>query len=1040
VTEWSGPTIALNALDSRSDFRDKIGAAKALQPMVRSPFRLDRSTGQLTRDGIPIPLRAKTWALLLYLMERPGVLLTRDELLDALWPGVAVMPDTVSKTISELRRALGDDSATPRYIETVHRRGVRFIAPVSEFQGQLSGVGSRMSDVIESVAPDARHLTTPFFVGRETELRRLEGALAKANAGQRQIVFVTGPAGVGKTTLVDAFLDSPAVRCATPPVRLGRGTSVEQRGPREPYMPVLESLGQLAQQPDNDRFVGLLRRVAPTWLAQMPWLIGDDAETLRHSLQAARAERMLREFASFTEMLTSDRTLVLVLEDLQWSDPSTVDLLALLGQRREPARLLLIGTYRPAEIIVQEHALSQAVRTLQVRRQCVELPVHELTEAGVRSYLQARFPGAHLPPELAPLLHQHTDGNPLFVVAVVEDMLARGAILDTSPGWAFAATLHQSVRGVPEDARRIIATQFERLGPADQSLLQAASVAGTEFLTCSVAAALGRTLDDVDACCEAMAHSRRFLRDGGIGVLPDGTMARRFAFTHQLYRQAVYEETPVGRRQRLHQLIGEALETVYGERAAELAAELAAHFELSRDLPRAVRYLTAAAARAAQRLAGREAISYLEAAIALAAQQPDEGERCRHELDLRCILAPLLGDFCGFASEELRQNCERAHELCQRVGSPAQLFEIVYALCHVYAVRADKNRMPALLQELEDIGRRLGTPEHQMLVESVLVRVIVHQARFTEVRQLVEGPLAVQLEATLSQQLAVCGVDPVIETRCTYAYALWFLGYPERARVTVHGALSAAARPGVAAFTKSGTVAWAAVVELLCRNVDGARQLADELVACTAENEFPYWRAFAWAVHGWARVCDGELQAGIAELERARAVRRETGAGLLSTHFLCWLAEARLRAGEIDAGLAAVDEGLLLTETTLDCSYRPELWRLKGELCLAQAGVEGANLSPASADASKVQRAKARQDRAAAAGRAEDCFRRALDTARETQARSLELRAATSLARWLQRSRKNSDARDLLSEICQWFGSDATSPDLSDARALLQQL
>ncbi|HVO26691.1 MAG TPA: hypothetical protein VMW56_24025, partial [Candidatus Margulisiibacteriota bacterium] len=229
-------------------------------------------------------------------------------------------------------------------------------------------------------------------------------------------------------------------------------------------------------------------------------------------------------------------------------------------------------------------------------------------------------------------------------------------------------------------------------------------------------------------------------------------------------------------------------------------------------------------------------------------------------------------------------------------------------------------------------------------------------------------------------------------------------------------------------------------VELLCRNVDGARQLADELVACTAENEFPYWRAFAWAVHGWARVCDGELQAGIAELERARAVHREMGAGLLSTHFLCWLAEGRMRAGEIAAGLAAVDDGLLLTETTLDCSYRPELWRLKGELCLAQAGGEGSNASAARADDSKVQRARARQDRAAAAGRAEDCFRRALETARETQARSLELRAATSLARWLQRSRKNSDARALLGEICQWFGPDATSPDLSDARALLQQL
>jgi len=345
-----------------------------------------------------------------------------------------------------------------------------------------------------------------------------------------------------------------------------------------------------------------------------------------------------------------------------------------------------------------------------------------------------------------------------------------------------------------------------------------------------------------------------------------------------------------------------------------------------------------------------------------------------------------------------------------------------------------------LLQELEDIGRRLGTPEHQLVAESAVVRVVVHQARFAEVRRLVEGPLAARLEATLSQQLPVCGMDPVIETRCAYAYALWFLGYPERARVTVHDALSAAARPGVAASTKSGALTWAALVELLRRNVGGARQLADQLVACTTENEFPFWRAFAWAVRGWARVCDGELQAGVEELETARAAHRETGVVLLSTQFLCWLAEARLRAGEIDSGLAAVDEGLLLAETTLDCSHRPELWRLKGELYLAQAGIEGPKPSPAKANRSKMRRATAGQHTSAAAGQVEDCFRCALATARETQARSLELRAATSLARWLQRSRKTSAARAVLGEICQWFGPDATSPDLIDARALLQQL
>jgi DNA-binding winged helix-turn-helix (wHTH) protein len=330
-----------------------------------SSFRLDRRSGQLTRAGTSVPLRAKTWAVLLYLAERPGVLVTREELLDAVWPGVAVTPDTLTKSIGELRRALGDESTTPRFIETVHRRGVRFIANTSEAPAINSAP-------VAWVSGDTRPV-----VGRAAEHQQLADRLAKACAGERQIVFVTGPAGVGKTTLVETFLHSPTVQTAVPSVRIGRGACVEQHGPREPFMPVLESLERLARQFDAGRLEGLLRRVAPTWLAQMPWLVGDDAEALRHSLQAARAERMLREFAALTEALATDVTMVLALEDLHWSDPSTVDLLSLLGQRREPARLLVIGTYRPAEIAVQEHALSRAVRTLQVRRQCVELPVHE---------------------------------------------------------------------------------------------------------------------------------------------------------------------------------------------------------------------------------------------------------------------------------------------------------------------------------------------------------------------------------------------------------------------------------------------------------------------------------------------------------------------------------------------------------------------------------------------------------------------------------------------------------------------------------------
>jgi len=228
-----------------------------------SPFRLDLRSGRLLRGAAAIPLRPKTWAVLHYLAKRPGVLVSKDELLDAVWGSVAVTESTLSKSIGELRVALGDSFKAPRVIEMVQRRGFRFIATVT-------GNGGQVSSAAASSEPDTRYPTPDLFVGRDEELHRLAALFAKAQGGARQIVFVTGLAGIGKTALVEAFLDSPTIRDATAPVWVARGACLEQHGPREPYMPVIAALERLARRPDADRLVGLLRQVAPTWLAQIP--------------------------------------------------------------------------------------------------------------------------------------------------------------------------------------------------------------------------------------------------------------------------------------------------------------------------------------------------------------------------------------------------------------------------------------------------------------------------------------------------------------------------------------------------------------------------------------------------------------------------------------------------------------------------------------------------------------------------------------------------------------------------------------------------
>jgi predicted ATPase len=738
---------------------------------------------------------------------------------------------------------------------------------------------------------------------------------------------------------------------------------------------------------------------------------------LRQSLQAVRPERMLREFAALIEALTADVTLVLVLEDLHWSDASSVDLLAHLGERHEAARLLVIGTYRPAEAVVREHVLMSAVRRLHVRRQCVELPLSDLTAEGVRSFLQARFPGSDFPPALALLIHEHTDGNPLFMVAVIDHLLSRGYILDTAPGWALGAPPETIDLGVPDDVGLLIEDQLDGLSPADRALLQAASVAGDDFTPLVVAAALGREVADAETCCEGFARARRFLRVAGHVEWPDRSVSRRYAFTHALYRRVVYAGIPEGYCMRMHQRIGQALEAAYGARQIEFAPQLAIHFERGRDAERALRYLTAAGAGARQRFASGEAIDYLEAALALLARLPDEDERRRRELDIRLTLGAALSDIHGFASQRVRENYERAADLCVTVGSAAQLVEVLYARWYLHAMNADRDEAMAIAAQLEGLARRLATPGQWMLADSVQVRTALYDGRFADASRRMQRLLARRRGRKRVVATVTYGADPLIAATSHSAIALWFLGHPGRAQASARVAVARARESGHY-FTLSAVLMQAALVELLCRNTKRGDDLAEQAASLSAEHGFALWSALASLLRGWALVQQGQASEGSGAIERSLAAMQATGTRFLSAFAYAFLAEGRLRAGASADGLAAADAGLAVARATLDRAYESELWRLKGELLLR------VNRRPPS---------RSREE-------AERCLRHALDLARTAQAKSLELRAATSMARAWQARGRAADARTVLGGVCKWFGARPAFVDLVDARALLAEL
>ncbi|MGE0684210.1 MAG: AAA family ATPase [Candidatus Binatia bacterium] len=535
---------------------------------VFGPFRLDAATQQMWRGEALLPLQPRPFAVLNYLLALAGEVVDSATLLKTVWGPTHVGKAALKVCIRSIREALSDDVATPRYIETVGRVGYRFIAPVTAGAAQAPGSTHVPCSETQHSALGAQDSV---LVGREAELAQLHSLFEKAVSGERQLVFVTGEAGIGKTTLVDSFLQALDVRNW-----IGRGQCLEQYGEGEAYLPVLEALGQLCRGPDGPQVLAVLRQMAPTWVVQLPqWVSAGEAEALQAKVLGATSARMLREMAEALETLATQRPVVLVLEDLHWSDRSTLDLLTYVAQRRERAQLCVIGTYRLAEAATSEQPLIRLKNVLQTHRQCSELPLTRLTAEAVAAYVQHRFAGRLQPGELARRIHRRSEGNALFMVALADYYEYEKQTME---------------EGVPTTVQHLIAHQLTQLSTVQQQVVEGASVAGVEFGCAVVAAGIDVEPEAVDEVCAELSRTGQFLQAVGVLEWPDGTLSSRYRFRHALYSQVVYERMPELRRGRLHRRMGERVEMGYGKQARERAAELALHFERGRIIEKAVTY------------------------------------------------------------------------------------------------------------------------------------------------------------------------------------------------------------------------------------------------------------------------------------------------------------------------------------------------------------------------------------------------------------------------------------------------------------------
>jgi DNA-binding winged helix-turn-helix (wHTH) protein/predicted ATPase len=931
------------------------------------PFRLDVTHGRLWRGAQVLSLRRRSLALLRYLAEHPGRLVTKAELRQHVWAETFVTDTVLRVCVQEIRAALGDAADAPQYLATVGGQGYRFL------------VGDA-----QEVAPPL--LTSP-LVGRQGEVELLASWFQRAAQGARQLAFVSGPAGVGKTTVVELWL---ARLAAGREVRIAWGHCVEHYGEGEPYLPLLEALGHLSRGPHHQAVLDTVRRYAPMWLVQLPGLLPEPGlERLQRQVQGATAARMLRELAEALDVLSAETPLV-VLEDLHWSDRPTVEALAYVAQRRAPARLLVLGTYRPVEATLRGQALRPMVRELCGRGQAVELRLELLPAEDVAAYVTGRL-GGPAAARLTAFVYERTEGHALFLVNIVEHLVDQRLVVQREGQWTLQDGAEAQVRSLPEGLRQLLLRRLEDLPPEARRVLEAASVAGEQFTVAAVAAGAQCPVEDVDAACEALAAQQHVLADLGLREWPDGTSSGRYRFVHTLYRQVLYEGLGSVRRRQLHRRIGMRLEAGYGARVGEIAARLAVHFEQGGEVQRAVHYWQQTGDNATRRHAHPEAIAALRQGLALLSTLPDSPERLQRELALQLTLGELLMATQGMASPAAGDAYSRAHVLCQQVGDTPQRFRALCGLYMFHSAQAQLHTASAFGQQLFDLAQRQRDPVLVREGHVLLGTAALDQGDPVAARAHLEQSLALSAGPQPATALSAAGLHPQIESLAKLMRVLWLLGYADQAQRRGQDALALAQHVG-----HPPSVAYAAYfVTTLAqcrRDVVATLTQAEALMALAQEQGLGFRLEQGRTLRGWALAMQGDAATGVAQIRQGLAAHDQAGLPQLGhPAMLALLAEAYGQAGQPEVGLRVLDEAVTLVATTEARWWEAELHRLQGALRLQLPMPD--------------------------VPQAEACFHQALDVARGQQAKSLELRAATSLARLWQQQGQWEATRVLLAPV-----------------------
>ena len=692
--------------------------------------------------------------------------------------------------------------------------------------------------------------------------------------------------------------------------------------------------------------------------------------------------------------LARERPVLELYEDVHWIDPSTLELLDLLVERVRALTVLVVLTYRSEfspPWTGQSHVTALTMNRLG-RRQ--------------GAHLVARVTGDKpLPAAIVEQIVARTDGVPLFVEELTRTVLESGLLTDAGDHYELSGPL--SPLAIPATLRDSLMARLDRLTPVVKEVAQLAATLGRTFnfeLLAAVSSMEGRTLED--ALLQLEAAELVYRR----GVAPDTT----YDFKHALVQDVAYQSLLKRRRQRQHAHIAQVLVEQFPV-VADNEPEVVAHHYTEAGLagPAADQWLKAGR-RAMQRSANVEAERHVKKGLDVLQAMPEGPERRRREIALQNTLGVCLMPTRGFGNPDVAEAFSRAASISEEEGDARGLFVALRGKGQYQMISGDLRAAREQAREILGLAQELDDPGILIEAHHLGWSALTFTGDFGAAHRHAEAGIALyDRERDHGLTYVYSGHDPGVCCRSFGSLALWQLGYPDEALAKCRDG-ERLARDVAHPF--SVTVAlWAAgMLHLLRRDTNATLETGEAMIAHCSEKGFPPFIPMGRIFHGGALAEQGELTTGIAELAEGIAGVRASGTEYTLPLFFAWLAEICGKGGRIEEGLAALERGRALSEETEDRFILPEFDRIEGEFLLARSAHNQAE--------------------------AQACFERSMHLAHARDAKCLELRAATSLARLWGEQGKRRKAHDLLAPVYDWFTEGFDTADLKDAKALLNDL